>query len=262
VTEMFKYLFLGSLQGATEFLPVSSSGHLTIFSSILRLNLSTDSLASFFALLHLATFFAVLLFTYSEVIQIITGLFTKRERGNSIRYIILLTVATIPAVAFGLLFEEKISTAFSSPYFAAAMLVVTAFFLFLSDRFNGKLEILKIGLIGALLVGILQAAAILPGISRSGMTIFGALFIGLSRKDAVKFSFLMSLPVTLGAGILEISKLSVPMIYAIPAFFSAFVMGIIGLFLVKKFVIKGKLRGFAIYCIIFAVVSFISLGVI
>lgn len=262
MVDVLKYLFLGSLQGATEFLPVSSSGHLTIFSSILKLKLDSDNMTSLFALLHLATFFVVLLFTYREILQIIGGLFSREENRNSIRYIALLIVATIPAVVAGLFLEERISSIFSSPYFAAGMLFITAFFLLLSDRFNGKFEILKLGFMGAFLIGCLQAVAILPGISRSGMTIFGALLIGLSRKDAVKFSFLMSLPVTLGAGILELGKLNVPMGYAITAFLSAFFTGIIGLFLVKKFVIKGKLRGFAIYCIIFAVASFITLGVI
>ncbi|AKI97866.1 undecaprenyl-diphosphate phosphatase [Kosmotoga pacifica] len=262
MTEFFKYLFLGSVQGATEFLPVSSSGHLTIFSEILRLNLDPDNSKALFALLHLATFFAVLLFTYREIFQIFTGLFKKGDRLRSIRYIILLTIATIPAIMTGLFLEGYIDRAFSSPVFASTMLFITAILLFLSDRFDGKAEILEMGLFGALLVGILQAIAILPGISRSGMTIFGALFIGLSRKDAVKFSFLMSLPVTLGAGILEFSKIDTPAAYGILAFLSAFFMGVIGLTLVKKFVINGKLRGFAFYCIIFAVVSLILLGVV
>lgn len=252
--EFWKYTFLGIVQGLTEFLPVSSSGHLAIISRLMNLNLETENLKAFFALLHLATFFAVFLFTYEDVWKIISGVFKKNERPTAWRMITLLLFATLPAVVVGLGFESQIDKAFSGIVFPALMLLVTAFFLILADRFKGNKKILDLTIYTALMIGFFQAIAILPGISRSGMTVFAALLFGLSRKDSVRFSFLMSLPVTFGAGIIELSKVSVEPSYAISGFIAAFFAGIAGLWLLKKFVLHGKLRGFAFYCIIVSLI--------
>mgnify|MGYP000845362606 CR=1 FL=1 len=261
MSDFFNYILLGFIQGATEFLPVSSSGHLTIFSRFLNIPLGVESRAAFFAVLHLATFFAVLLFTYRDIWAILTGLFKERERPASLKYIYLLLVATIPAVLFGFLFEDEIKSLFSEPVFASVMLFVTAVVLILSDRFSGKRRILQLSIVGALAIGLFQAAAIVPGISRSGMTLFGALLIGLARSDAIKFSFLLSLPVTFGAGILELSKVDLPVGTVVSAAIVAFLTGLFGLWLLKLLVLKGKLRFFGFYCIIVGAIGLIFLGV-
>ncbi len=260
--DFLKYIFLGFLQGATEFLPVSSSGHLTIFSRFLNVPLNEESKAAFFTVLHLATFFAVLVFTYRDIWLILSKLADRKDRKNSLRYILLLLVATIPAVVFGFFFEEKIEVLFSDAWLASVMLFVTALVLLISDSFKGKRRVLQISIAGALSIGLFQAIAIVPGISRSGMTIFGALLIGLTRSEAVRFSFLLSLPVTLGAGILKLSNVDLPLTTLLPAATIAFVTGLFGLWLGKLLVLKGRLRFFGIYCIIIGTVGLIILGVI
>ncbi|HNS36049.1 MAG TPA: undecaprenyl-diphosphate phosphatase, partial [Mesotoga sp.] len=163
MSDFASYLILGAVQGATEFLPVSSSGHLTIFSSFLNVPLDVESKAAFFAVLHLATFFAVLLFTFKDVWTIFSGLGKPEKRDSSIRYILLLLIATIPAVIAGFLLEDEIKLLFSDVAFASTMLFVTATMLFISDRLKGDRKILDLSIAGALSIGIFQAVAIVPG---------------------------------------------------------------------------------------------------
>ncbi|HOP36959.1 MULTISPECIES: undecaprenyl-diphosphate phosphatase [Mesotoga] len=261
MSETLSYLILGAVQGATEFLPVSSSGHLTIFSSFLKVPLDSESKAAFFAVLHLATFFAVLLFTFKDIWGILTGLSKPEKRKISFRFIVLLLVATIPAVLVGFLLEDEIKSLFSDVAFASIMLFATAAALFISDSLKGERKILDLSIAGALSIGIFQAAAIAPGLSRSGLTIFGALLIGMTRSDAVRFSFLLSLPVTFGAGILELSKVSLPISTVLLSCLLAFSTGIVGLWLLKKLVLKRRLRFFGFYCIIIGIVGLIFRGV-
>lgn len=261
MSEIFDYLFLGALQGGTEFLPVSSSGHLTIFSRFLELPLGAESKAAFFAVLHLATFFAVLLFTYKDVWGILSGLAKPLERESSLKYVYLLGVGTVPAVLAGLLFEEGIKSLFSQVVFASLMLYVTAVFLFFCDTLSGGKKIVNLSLAGALLVGVFQAGAIVPGISRSGLTIFASLLVGLTRPEAVKFSFLLSLPVTFGAGVLGLSSVDLPPAVLALSALAAFGTGLIGLWLLKLLVLKGKLRFFSLYCIIVGTAGLIFQGV-
>lgn len=261
MSDFASYLILGAVQGATEFLPVSSSGHLTIFSSFLNVPLDVESKAAFFAVLHLATFFAVLLFTFKDVWTIFSGLGKPEKRDSSIRYILLLLIATIPAVIAGFLLEDEIKLLFSDVAFASTMLFVTATMLFISDRLKGDRKILDLSIAGALSIGIFQAAAIVPGISRSGFTIFGALLVGMVRRDAVRFSFLLSLPVTLGAGLLELSRVNLPVSTVLLSSIIAFLTGVMGLWLLKKLVLKRRLSLFAVYCIIIGTVGLIFRGV-
>ncbi len=254
--------FLGVIQGLTEFLPVSSSGHLTIFSNFFEIELDAQNLKAFFAFLHLGTFFAVLLFTYKDVWKILRGFFSKEERSRSLKLFWLLLVATVPAVVVALLFEEQIDIAFSSYLIPSLMLFITAFFLFVSDKLKGNRIMIDLALNGALLIGLFQAFSILPGISRSGATLFAALLIGLRREDAVRFSFLMSLPITLGASLTQFKNVNIDYYLLIYGFTASFLAGLFGLWLLKKLVIKGKLKVFGIYCIIFGVASIVYFGVV
>ncbi|MGM0640479.1 MAG: undecaprenyl-diphosphate phosphatase [Thermotogota bacterium] len=244
-------IILGIVQGFTEFLPVSSSGHLTIISEFI--NFKQDP--SFFALLHLATFFAVFIFVFSEIKQIIIGLF-KWEK-ETLTLILKLLVSTIPAVIVGLVLEDYFKGMFDSVNMAATFLIITSIMMFSSDFFNkDKTNMLSLSYFNALIIGLFQAFAIFPGISRSGATLFAALMLGMNKKSAVKYSFLMSLPVTFGAGILEIGNVDFnsSVIFGV---ISAFIAGLVGLFLVKKSVINGKLKIFAFYTLAMAIFTFL-----
>ena len=242
---------LGLVQGLTEFLPVSSSGHLTIFSKFM----GTDTNLPYFAVLHLATFFAVLFFVFKEVFAILKGIFTlNRDYLNLAGKLI---VSTIPAIVFGLTLNSKIEEAFSSVKLVGVFLAITALMMLFSDKLNKNQKSIKsISWLDALLIGLIQAFAIFPGISRSGSTLFAALLLGMKKEDAVKYSFLMSLPVTFGAGILEMQKITLSGSQYLGVI-AAFLSGLLGLYLVKKTVINGKLKYFSYYCFAMAAVAII-----
>ncbi|SHE39150.1 undecaprenyl-diphosphatase [Marinitoga hydrogenitolerans DSM 16785] len=243
-------ILLGVIQGLTEFLPVSSSGHLALFSRLINF----DPNVSFFAFLHLMTFFAVLLFVYKEVWFILKGIFTGRKDAWSLS--IKIIISSIPAAFIGILFEDQINNAFSSLKLVGIFFLFTSIAMILSDRFNGKKELLDISYIDALIIGLFQAAAIFPGISRSGFTLFGALLLNTKKGAALKYSFLMSLPVTFGAGLLEIHKVTFTS-SVIYSGIATFIFGVLGLYILKKTVINGKLKYFGYYTIIAAILSFI-----
>lgn len=246
-----KEIILGIIQGFTEFLPVSSSGHLTIFSGFI--NFQQDP--AFFALLHLATFFAVFIFVFKEIKDLFIGLF-KWEK-ETINLILKLIISTIPAVFAGFLLEDYFKNMFSLVDMAAIFLIITSIMMFSADFFNkNEKNMQSISYNSALIIGLFQAFAILPGISRSGATLFAALMLGMNKKSAVKYSFLMSLPVTFGAGVLEIHNVSMSS-NVIYGFLAAFLAGLVGLFLVKKSVINGKLKIFAFYTLSLAIFTFI-----
>lgn len=239
---MIENIILGMVQGLTEFLPISSSGHLAIFTAVF--NNTPD--VGYFAFLHLATFLAVFIFVKNEIFNILKGIYKKDREylGLSLK----LVVSTIPAVIVGLFFDEFIESVFSSTYLIGIFLGVTGILMLMSDKLNKNMKtIKKIPYLDALIIGLFQAFSVLPGISRSGSTLFAALFLGMKKEDAVKYSFLMSLPVTFGAGVLELSKTTITSEYIL-GFILAFLTGLLGLYLVKRMVISGKLRFFGYYC--------------
>jgi len=243
-------IILGIVQGLTEFLPVSSSGHLAIFSTFMNI----DTNVPYFALLHLATFFAVLIFVWKEVVSLIKGLF-KWEK-ESLSLILKLIVSSIPAAILGFTLESTIESAFSSLTLIGIFLLVTGIFLLISDTLKGKKSLTDITYLDALVIGLMQALAIFPGISRSGATLFGALLMKTKREDALKYSFLMSLPVTFGAGIFEINKVTFSLPVILGGIF-AFLAGLFGLYLLRKTVLVGKLRYFSYYCFAIGIIAII-----
>jgi undecaprenyl-diphosphatase len=244
-------IILGIIQGFTEFLPVSSSGHLTIFSEFINF----DQDPSFFALLHLATFFAVFIFVFKEIKDIIIGIF--KLDSDVLSLVFKLLVSTAPAVFAGFILEDFFKSMFSSVNMVATFLIITSIMMFLSDYFNkNDKDMNSIGYKTAFIIGLFQAFAILPGISRSGATLFAALMMGMTKKSAIKYSFLMSLPVTFGAGILEIGNVGITVNVLFGAF-AAFLSGLIGLSLVKKSVINGKLKIFSFYTFALAIFTYI-----
>lgn len=264
-------LLLGVLQGLTEFLPVSSSGHLVIAQHFLpgfgEANLLFDTIV------HCGTLIAVVVYFRKIIITLLrdAALSLKSLRinatetaGESVRYCYFLAVATLPAGVVGGFAKDSIESLFSSPMAAASCLIVTGIILAISDvlrRPEGTLT-KKLTTSSALLIGVAQAFAITPGISRSGSTIAVALMLGLGSTEAATFSFLLSIPAIAGALVLQLpdflelaaSESGVLTPYLI-GFSSALVSGYAAVTFLLRFVKRHKLLWFSIYCWLFASVA-------
>ena len=195
----------GLIQGLTEFIPVSSSGHLVIFHDIFKLNFSDDLL--FDVALHLGTFVALVAFFFRDIEKIIRGFLSSLTNWNpsnnfNQRLAWLVIIGIIPAVIFGYFFEGLIIDYFRSGYLVAAMLIVVALLFWLLEKYATKTKDLQtMTAKDSLIIGLAQVLAFIPGTSRSGITIIAGLSRKLKREAATRFSFLMSIPVVLGAGL-------------------------------------------------------------
>lgn len=247
---ILREFILGVVQGLTEFLPISSSGHLALFSKIM--NIPSD--IALFAFLHLATFLVVVIFLWSDVWSLLVGLLKLNNEAWQLTFKII--ISSVPAAFVGIFFESKIEKTFSSQLVIGLFFLVTAITLWFSDRFSGSKTLSTISYVDAVIIGLFQAFAILPGISRSGFTIFGALLIGMTRTDALKYSFLLSLPVTLGAGLLELKHVTLTLT-TLSGFGGAIAAGLAALWLVKSLTLSAHLKLFSIYLILPAVLSFL-----
>lgn len=211
--QLIQAVVLGIVQGLTEFLPVSSSGHLIIVPALLGWNDPfIDSLA-FGVMLHVATLLALLLYFRADWLRLIpAGLATVRDRSfrddPDRRLAWLLAASTVPGVIAGIVLNDPIETAFREPRLVAITLVVGAVILWLADRLGSRTRKID-GLTFPIAIGIgaAQALALVPGISRSGISISAGLFAGLDRTAAARFAFLMATPITAGAGIWEFRKI-------------------------------------------------------
>ena len=269
---------LGFLQGVAEFLPISSSGHLSLFQHFFGME-EPDSM--FNILLHFATLIAVCVYYFQDVVEMIVeflrgvaALFSRTpSRGNppeGRRLVLLVIVGTLPLFAV-LPVESKIEMLGGSPVFVSCALLVTGCVLFLSDRYGGGRKTAKNATIkDALLVGLAQGVATIPGLSRSGCTISAGMAMGFQRKFAVRYSFLLSLPAVFGATLLKVIKTikaAEPLAEGIlPKYLLGMaVAGVVGYFsvrLVDLLASKGKFGAFAWYCwgagLIFLVLSLVG----
>lgn len=265
----WKALVLGLIQGLTEFLPISSSGHLVLGKYLLNL---TESGIEFEVIVHFGTLLAVLTVFFHDIITLIKtffSIFTKQFRNKGIKYqyyrnsdfrlLVYIILATIPAGIVGLLFEEKIEAFFVNPRMTCFMLIITAIILFLT--FFVKNPKRKLNLSNTFAMGIAQAVAIMPGISRSGSTISTGLYFKLNGDDAARFSFLLALPAILGATILEASDLissSISSDYFLSlavGLIASYVSGYCAIELLLKVIKKGKLYWFSPYCLILGIIG-------
>lgn len=265
----FQALIQGIVQGLTEFLPVSSSAHLVIVPYLLNWSLDPEKAFLFNVLVQLGTLVAVFIYFWKDLVMLtseaMAGLKERQPFANSQRrlgwYIIL---ATIPAGLAGLLLKSKVEDAFRSPVLTAVLLFVTAILLTLAEVFSKKeKELEQLTWLDAIIIGIFQALAIFPGISRSGSTVSGGLFKGYTREAAARFSFLLSIPIMLAAGLLSILDLARADFFFdfLPVMLLGFVIaGITGYLSIRwllEYLRKNSLLGFAIYCAIVSIVTII-----
>ena len=243
-------LILAILQGLTEFLPISSSGHLVIGQKLLNINLPGNA---FEVVLHLGTLMSVLTVFRGEIKAII---FNLSDLSNQY-YISALVFGTIPALLVGLLLRDSISLIFDDIRFVSLSLICTGIML-ITSKFIIKRNV-KLTLFIGMLIGLAQAAAIIPGISRSGATICMGILMGLSAPEAARFSFLLSIPVIIGAGLLTaINIKTIPFgfdIVLLGIFFS-YLVGWISLKWLLTILNSGKLYWFGVYCLIIGLFVF------
>lgn len=239
---IFQAISTGIIQGTTEFLPVSSSGHLFLCRNIFGLSFGTQ----YVVLLHLGTLIAVLCYFLKDIWQIIKGLFTGDS--TSWKLFFALMVGTIPAGLLGYFSQELLEKHLTLNLVISIALVLTGFLLYLSDGLkNQKYALADIGIKIAFFIGLFQALAIVPGLSRSGLTLFGALILGVKREDAFKFSFLLSIPVILGGYLLEMDKMK-DISGGSLGFLFAIISGFVSLWFLKILIKSKKLKYFAFYC--------------
>lgn len=252
-------LILGIVQGVTEFLPVSSSGHLVLAKYLLGVRTGG---AMFEVFLHFGTLLAILLVFRVKIGKIVVSVFrgrVLRVPGKGVeftdrnqRLVLLILLGSVPAGVIALLLGRKIELLFNSPLFAASGLVVTGLILF-STRFSGGKEgELKVS--DSLIVGFAQGVSLLPGISRSGATIGSGLLLGVDKETAFEYSFLLAIPAILAATCLELREAIVHQgwtgegLPVVLGTVSAFVFGYVSLRLLLKVVRRGRLSVFSYYC--------------
>lgn len=281
-------VFLGIIQGITEFLPVSSSGHLTILQNLC--GIQTDGGLLFDVMLHIGTVVAIcivfrrdILRMIGETVRMINDLgknisvffhnkkdqdarrYKKILHNNYRRFVVMVICATIPTGIIGFAAQDLIALASESLLAPGIGLIMTAILLIISDAVETGNKIPKdISFTSSFLIGIAQGLSTLPGLSRSGTTIAACLISGYDKRFAVKYSFIMAIPAILGAACLEISQIGGSNV-SISQFFiylvGAVVSGTVGYFCMKKMltiVRKKKFRGFAIYCLILGCISLIG----
>lgn len=260
--DIIQAIIIGIVQGLTEFLPISSSAHLIFFQELLGLEQAN---LAFDVLLHLGTLFAVVGYFYRDIISMIKAFFSsiadvfkgtfkigiKEDDYKKLVWYVI--IATIPVGIVGIAFDSEIEAIFNSLAIPAFFLLITGLLLYISQRMSsGKINIENLGLKETIMIGIGQACAIIPGLSRSGTTIATGLFMNLDKEFAARFSFLLSIPAILGATIVQIKDIGAGfdtyMIPYIAGFLAALVSGYLAISLLLKLIKERSLDGFAYYC--------------
>lgn len=267
-------IFYGAIQGLTEFLPVSSSAHLSLAQNFFGFEDIASSNLTFDVMLHLGTLFAVFTVYFKDIVRLIPAFFTMtgklfkgkfrlKDFSSDERFIIFVIIATLPLV-FAFFVKDGIESLTHYPKIIGIILIVNGFILLLSDRYgNGKKQIGQTKPGDALVVGLCQMLALLPGISRSGATISGGKFMGFDREYAVGFSFILSIPAIIGGNVFSLGEmikepLSEQEIFpVICGMFSAFVVGICAMKLLQYLSKKSNFKLFAYYCFVIGTLSVI-----
>lgn len=249
--EIIKAIILGIIQGLTEFLPVSSSGHLELGKAILGDTSVGEESLIFTVVLHFATALSTVVIFRKDIIELLIGVLQFKWNEET-QFAFKIGISMIPAVFIGLFFEEELEQFFgSSIMFVGFMLLITGFLLFLADK--AKNTVKKVSILNAVMIGISQAIAMLPGISRSGATISTSVLLGVDKTKAARFSFLMVVPVIFGKIAKDVlsGDLSYESNQIVPlsaGFIAAFVSGLFACTWMISIVKKSKLSYFAYYC--------------
>jgi undecaprenyl-diphosphatase len=251
--ELFNAIILGIIQGLTEFLPVSSSGHLELAKVILGDKSVGEESMLMTVTLHAATALSTMIVFRKEIIEIFQGLF-QFKNNEAFQFSLKIVISMIPAACVGLLFEEEIETLFNRQIiFVGAMLLLTGVLLYFADKAKNTGK--TVSNRDALIIGIAQAIAILPGISRSGATISTSVLLGIDRERAARFSFLMVVPLIIGKMSKDIidgdlAGEAVNLMALSAGFIAAFLTGLFACVWMIKLVKNSKLTYFSIYCVI------------
>jgi undecaprenyl-diphosphatase len=254
--DIIQSIILGAVQGLTEFLPVSSSGHLVIFQKVFNFS---EPPIFFDTLVHFATLLAVVFYLRKEIIYILKTLNTKETQ----KLAGLIVLGTVPIIIVGFSIKDIIEEIFSSMLLVAVSFFITSIILFATYFFkNQKKTMPEITWKDSLFVGLFQALAILPGVSRSGSTVSASIFGGIKREDGFKFSFLLAIPAIFGAFALQLKEQGFQFFGSqvaqnIVGFILAFVFGLISLKILEKVMVKGKLHYFGVYTLLLSVIILI-----
>lgn len=268
---LIQAIAMGLVQGLTEFLPVSSSGHLIAVPALLGWNDPFIESLAFSVMLHLATLLALLLYFRADWVRLIPAWFASlRERSIGAdpdrRLAWLLVVSTVPAVIVGVLLNDLIEGAFREPRLVAVTLVIGGAILWLADRVGRRTERVDgLSFGGAFGIGAAQALALVPGISRSGISISAGLFAGLDRESAARFSFLMAAPITAGAGAWEARRLvtgeagvDVPLGAFLAGMAAAVVAGLVAISVLLRYLRSHPTTVFVVYRVVLAAVILVA----
>lgn len=261
--ESLQSVMLGIIQGLTEFLPVSSSGHLVLLQNLFGIR---EPELLFDISLHLGTLLAVFIVFYKEILRILQTLLRLpaliKSSGNlksvfadneEIRIFALIIIGSVPTAILGILFHKVADQIFGSVWIVGVMLLVTGTLLWFTRQMSNEgRPLIKVSIRDALMIGLIQGMAIMPGISRSGATISMALFLGMNREVAGRYSFLLSIPAILGAMILSLNstiiQTDIPVRIILLGTVTAAIVGYIGLKILLRLVKQGHLYYFAPYC--------------
>jgi len=245
-------LVLGIVQGLGEFLPISSSAHLVLIPWLFGWE---DPGLTFDVALHMGTLFAVVLYFWKDWVRLVTAAL-RRQASDDKRIFWYLVIATIPGALFGLALEKKAETTFRAPLLIGIMMIVMGIILYLADKRRQSRKMNTMTLADAIWIGLSQALAIIPGVSRSGSTMTTARFLNLTREDAARFSFLMSTPIILGAGVMKLRHLtmaSIDLPFSVGVI-SAFVVGILSISFLLRYLKTSNFGLFVGYRFIIGVI--------
>ncbi len=259
--DIINAIILGIIQGLTEFLPVSSSGHLELGKAILGDNSVPEESLLFTVVLHFATALSTIVVFRKDILELVKGVL-KFTWNDDLKFITKIGISMIPAVLVGLFFEEQLESLFNGNIlFVGCMLVITAVLLFFADKAKNTNK--KVSFLDALIIGISQAIAMLPGISRSGATISTSVLLGNDKTKAARFSFLMVVPLIFGkiakdvlSGNLTNGDHNITALTS--GFIAAFVAGLFACTWMISLVKKSKLTYFSVYC---AIVGLIAIAI-
>ena len=265
---LLEYIIFGIIQGLTEPLPISSSGHLVLIRNIFNTNLFQD--LNFEIVVNFGSFLAILLIFWKDIIKLIKGffgyLFNKKEKEtfqNDFQYCLLVLIGSIPVGIAGILLKDKIESILNGPRLLGISFLITAIALFLVRNAKGNKEDKDITYKDAIIIGLLQMVALFPGISRSGTVLVGCLLCGLSRNSSLKYTFMLYFPVSIasmGLGALDLIESGNLSNVFIPYFVGLVASGIVTYFSyqwLSNWVKKGRLWKFSIYCFLLSIFIFI-----